>query len=144
MAGTADLTELRLLHLQALSAGEQALRKQLRADQEDPENKHAQASVTRRVGAQKAVWQREKEYNDFTASILRSLQGPYREFFIRNVLGKEESEEDSWSEAVSRSRSPRTTGSSGALRRLAAPATSSSSARPGEPSSSSSSSRPTC
>ena len=85
MAETADFTELRLLCLHALSAGEQAVRRQLRADQEDPESKHAQASVTRRVHSAKAVWEREKEYNDL-ASILRSLESPYREFFIRAPL----------------------------------------------------------
>ncbi|CAE7422825.1 C15C7.7, partial [Symbiodinium pilosum] len=72
----------KLLRRSALSAGEQALRRQLQADQPDPDNHHAQSSVTRRVSTARQQWQKEEQYNDLTAAILRSLKVPFKDFFI--------------------------------------------------------------
>ena len=81
-ADTEQTTSLQLLRLYALSAGEQARRRQLKSEEEDPENKHSQASVTRRVHKAKAEWSLNQAYNDLTGSILRSLEGEYKQFFI--------------------------------------------------------------
>ena len=53
-----------LLRLGAVSAGEQALRRQLKEGQSDPEDRRSQASVTRRVRAAKRVWESEEGYSD--------------------------------------------------------------------------------
>ena len=101
----------KLLRWSALSAGEQALRRQLQADQPDPDNRHAQSSVTRRVSTARQQWQKEEQYNDLTAAILRSLKVPFKDFFIEKHFNEASSEEpgaeSEEEEVVSRSRSPR-------------------------------------
>ena len=102
----AEDVSYKLLCLSAFRDGEQALRSQFRADQEDPESRHSQSSVTRRVHAVKREWEAQGTYNEITASILGSLQGVYKEDFIRkDFLGKNDGESGD-ERAVLRSRSP--------------------------------------
>ena len=63
---TTDNVSLLLLCWSRVSAGVQALRKQLQADQSDPDKRQSQASVTRRVGTANAGWQSEQACHDFT------------------------------------------------------------------------------